>query len=99
MLSYGTQVSASEKRLTDPTRPPVSSRIHQRKKITHFNLSEIKISKKHKQAVINGQRLKQGETIGNYQLKKIQVGYVILENAQNSIRVNLIKNPIVRKKL
>jgi len=99
VLFSSTQLFATETKLIDPTKPPVSARTIQRKKIKHFNLSEIKITKKNRQAVINGRRLNRGESIGGYQLKKIQVGYVILANAQNSIRVNLIKNPIIRKKL
>ncbi len=91
---------AGDKQFSDPTKPPAYAKPQKGKKaVTHFKLTEIRITEDNRQVVINGRRLKKGQSIGKYRVKKIDVGYVILANSQASIRLNLIRNPIIRKKL
>ena len=91
---------AADLKLQDPTKPIVyTSNKTNKKMMTSFTLSEIRITPKHKQAVINGKRLSVGNKIANYQLKKIEVGYVILVNAKGNLRLNLINSRVIRKSL
>jgi len=91
---------AAKSKSGDPTRPPVSAIPKAGpKKVTKLQLSEIRIADSNRQAVINGQRLKIGGHIAGYQLKSIKVGYVILTNEKETLRLNLISNRLIRKKL
>ena len=92
-------VSAAEK-LNDPTKPPTNAiKKTAKKQTTHFKLSEIKITANDKQAVINGKRVRKGNQIANFKIKKIAVGYVILSNEKENLRLNLVNSRIIRKKL
>ncbi|PCJ49051.1 MAG: hypothetical protein COA74_07230 [Gammaproteobacteria bacterium] len=92
--------AASSTKLKDPTRPPVFASVKPGKKIIrNLKLSEIKITTKQRQAVINGKRLRKGNSIGGYRLQRIEVGYVILSNSKGTLRLNLINSRIIRKKL
>ena len=93
-------VLAADQRLKDPTKPPPNSiRKAAKKRVTHFKLSEIKITATDKQAVINGKRVRKGNRVANYRVKKIAVGYVILSNEKENLRLNLVNSRIIRKKL
>ena len=89
-----------ENKLQDPTKPPAFAVPETgKKKLAELKLSEIRITAADRQAVINGKRLRKGSSIANYRLKKIAVGYVILANEKGTMRLNLISNRIIRKKL
>ena len=91
---------AENKSLKDPTRPPTSESVKSGKKIVrNLKLSEIRITDNDRQVVINGKRLRKGNSIANYQLQRIEVGYVILSNIKGTLRLNLINSRIIRKKL
>ncbi len=91
---------AADGKLKDPTRPPVFIAPKAgTQKNTELLLTEVKIARKGRQAVINGQRLKKGDPVAGYRLKKIEVGYVILANKKETIRLNLISSRLIRKKL
>ncbi len=91
---------AADAKLNDPTRPPrfTTPKAGTQQK-TKLQLTEVKIAKKGRQAVINGQRLKKGDPVAGYRLKKIEVGYVILANKKETLRLNLISSRLIRKKL
>ena len=92
-------ISAAQK-LNDPTKPPPNTiRKNVKKQVTHFKLSEIKITATDKQAVINGKRVRKGNRVANYNVQKIAVGYVILSNEKENLRINLVNSRIIRKKL
>ena len=96
----GFAVMAADKSLQDPTRPPPYASPKSGKKMpTNFKLSEIRITDNDRQAVINSKRLRKGDTIASYQLRKIEVGYVILANDKGTLRLNLINSRVIRKKL
>jgi len=99
ILFTGTVFSADRK-LNDPTQPP-SFAIPKtgKKQVTNFKLSEIRIADQGRQAVINGQRLKKGNKIAGYKIKKIEVGYVILVNDKGTLRLDLISSRVIRKQL
>ncbi|MCP3675387.1 MAG: hypothetical protein GY829_13055 [Gammaproteobacteria bacterium] len=91
---------AADGKLTDPTRPPIFAAPKSgTKPSTKLLLTELKIAKKGRLAVINGQRLKKGDQIAGYRLKKIKVGYVILTKAKETLRLNLISSRLIRKNL
>ena len=89
---------AAEVKLRDPTKPP-SFAIPKAGKaeVTNFKLSEIRIADDERQVVINGKRLRKGNSIAGYRVKNIEVGYVILENDKGTLRLNLIASRIIRK--
>ena len=90
----------ADNRLKDPTSPPTFAKAKPgQKAVTNFKLSEIRINDKDRQVVINGKRLRKGNSIANYRLQQIEVGYVILSNAKGNLRLNLINSRIIRKKL
>ena len=92
--------AAADKSLKDPTRPPTFTTVKPGKKIVrNLKLSSIRINDNDRQVVINGQRLRKGNSIANYRLQRIEVGYVILSNAKGTLRLNLINSRIIRKKL
>jgi hypothetical protein len=91
---------AAEKSLKDPTRPPSFATVKPGSKIvTNLKLSSIKINDNDRQVVINGKRLRKGNSIANYRLQRIEVGYVILSHPKGNLRLNLINSRIIRKKL
>ena len=91
---------ASDGKLKDPTKPPkFAAPKAGTKQKTKLRLTEVRIAKKGSQAVINGQRLKKGDPVAGYRLKKIAVGYVILANEKETLRLNLISSRLIRKKL
>lgn len=92
-------LEAADKKLKDPTRPPDNIRTKLQHKKIKLILSEIRINENDRQAVINGKRLRKGNSIANYRLRKIEVGYVILGNDKGTMRLNLINNRIIRKNL
>ena len=93
-------VIAAGKKLKDPTRPPTFATVKPGKEtVRNLKLSSIKINDNDRQVVINGKRLRKGNSIGNYRLQRIEVGYVILSNAKGTLRLNLINSRIIRKKL
>ena len=90
---------ASGVKLHDPTKPPLFAIPKSGKKVvTNLKLSEIRIADNERQAVINGKRLKMGSSIAGYRLKKIEVGYVILTNDKETLRLDLVSKRIIRKK-
>jgi hypothetical protein len=91
---------AGEKSLKDPTRPPTFATVKPgQKTVRNLKLSSIRINDNDRQVVINGKRLRKGNSIANYRLQRIEVGYVILSNAKGTLRLNLINSRIIRKKL
>jgi hypothetical protein len=99
ILLSGFTTQAADVHLKDPTQPPAVFKAKTQQKLINLTLSEIRITKKIRRAVINGTRLKKGDFIGNYRLDKIEVGYVVLENDKGKRRLNLINKSIIRKKL
>ena len=101
ILSFlANSVFAADQKLNDPTKPPPNAnRKAVKKRVTHFKLSEIKMTATDKQAVINGKRVRKGNRIANYNVQKIAVGYVILSNEKENLRLNLVNSRIIRKKL
>ncbi len=91
---------AADRKTNDPTKPPTFALPKAGpKQVIKLHLSEIRIAKKGSQAVVNGERLKKGDRIAGYRLKRIEVGYVILTNEKETLRLNLISSPLIRKKL
>jgi hypothetical protein len=91
---------AGEKSLKDPTQPPVFATVKPgQKTVKNLKLSSIRINGNDRQVVINGKRLRKGNSIADYRLQGIEVGYVILSNAKGNLRLNLINSRIIRKKL
>ena len=91
---------AADKKLKDPTRPPTFATVKPgQETVRHLKLSSIRINDDDRQVVINGKRLRKGNSIANYRLQSIEVGYVILSNAKGTLRLNLINSRIIRKKL
>jgi len=91
---------AADNKLKDPTKPPAYAVAKADKKIvTSFVLSEIRITDDDRQAVINGKRLRKGNAIAGYRVKKIAVGHIILVNEKGTLRLNLVSSRIIRKKL
>ena len=91
---------AADKSLKDPTQPPRFAKIKPgNKTVRNLKLSSIRISDNDRQVVINGKRLRKGNSIANYRLQRIEVGYVVLSNAKGNLRLNLINSRIIRKKL
>jgi len=91
---------AGDVKLHDPTKPPSFAIPKSGKKIvTHLKLSQIRIADNDRQAVINGKRLKKGNSIAGYRIKKIEIGYVILSNDKGTLRLDLVSNRIIRKQL
>ncbi|MCP4413014.1 MAG: hypothetical protein GY808_10690 [Gammaproteobacteria bacterium] len=100
LILYSHGLIAVDAKLKDPTRPPIYTTPKAgTQQNTELLLTEVKIAKKGRQAVINGQRLKKGDPIAGYRLKKIEVGYVILANKKETLRLNLISSRLIRKKL
>jgi hypothetical protein len=90
----------AEEKLQDPTRPPPDAIVKPGvKKVTTLKLTEIRINDNDRLAVVNGKRLRKGNSIAGYKLKKIAVGYVILANAKRTLRLNLINSRVIRKNL
>ncbi len=99
-LAVTSTLVASDAKLQDPTKPPSFAIPKSGKKaVTHLKLSEIRIADSERQAVINGKRLKKGNSIAGYRLKKIEVGYVILANGKGTLRLDLVSKRIIRKQL
>lgn len=97
---YSNGLMAADGKLKDPTRPPKfaapkAAKVQKAK----LRLTEVRIAKKGSQAVINGKRLKKGDPVAGYRLKKIEVGYVILANEKETLRLNLISSRLIRKTL
>ena len=91
---------AGQKSLKDPTQPPTFATVTPgQKTVKNLKLSSIRINDNDRQVVINGKRLRKGNSIANYRLQRIEVGYVILSNAKGTLRLNLINSRIIRKKL
>ena len=91
---------AADKKLKDPTRPPTFASVKpDQKTVRSLKLSEIRINDNDRQVVINGKRLRKGNSIANYRLQRIEVGYVILSHPKGTLRLNLINSRIIRKKL
>ncbi|RLA05818.1 MAG: hypothetical protein DRQ47_00145 [Gammaproteobacteria bacterium] len=98
LASFISHAAVAGEKLVDPTKPPPFARTKSSKKIvTNFKLTEIRITKTDRQAVINGKRLSKGNKIGSYGVRKIEVGYVILANEKRTLRLNLIGSRIIRK--
>ncbi len=95
-----TVLLASGEKLKDPTKPPSFAIPKSNKKVvTKLTLSEIRIADIGSLAVINGKRLKKGSSVAGYRLKKIEVGYVILTNDKETLRLDLVSSRIIRKQL
>ncbi len=91
---------AAEKKLQDPTKPPSFALPKSGpEKVVQLHLSEVRIANQDRRAVVNGQRLKTGDRIAGYRLKRIEIGYVILANEKETLRLNLISSRLIRKKL
>lgn len=101
LLSLATcSLLTADNKLQDPTRPPAFATPKIGEKVAaQLRLSEIRITSVDKQVVINGKRLRVGNRIANYQLKKIAVGYVVLVNEKGTLRLSLINSRIIRKNL
>lgn len=80
--------------LRDPTRPPTQAEIeawfgngHESGQRPAFHLQSILLAPERRIAVIDGQRLRLGETVDNAEVKAIEPGRVVLE--RNGERIEL----------
>lgn len=80
--------------IRDPTRPPTQAEIEawfgngpESRQGSSFQLQSVLLAPDRRIAVINGRRLRPGETLDNAQVKAIEPGRVLLE--RNGERIEL----------
>ena len=86
--------------LRDPTQPPT---VHQSavrrleiKQPTHYAVSVIKISGDERKALINGQFVSEGESIGEARVVSIAADAVVLEYLSEERRLSLLPQQVRR---
>ena len=95
---YFAQVQAGEAVLSDPTRPWQSSGYQQQRPQTaaSYTLNATVVSSTRRVAVINGQHVSEGETVGNAIVVRIGKYDVLLESPDRQIKLKLMPD-IVKK--
>ena len=101
MLGLGlciAQGQAGEAALSDPTRPWQSSGYQQQRPQTaaSYTLNSTLVSSTRRVAVINGQHVSEGETVGNAIVVKIGKYDVLLQSPNRQINLKLMPD-IVKK--
>lgn len=101
MLGLGlciTQGQAGEAALSDPTRPWQASGYQQQRPQTaaSYTLNSTLVSSTRRVAVINGQHVSEGETVGNAIVVKIGKYDVLLQSPDRQINLKLMPD-IVKK--
>lgn len=93
-----TRTQAGEAALSDPTRPWQSSGYQQQRPQTavSYTLNSTLVSSTRRVAVINGQHVSEGETVGNAIVVKIGKYDVLLQSPDRQINLKLMPD-IVKK--
>lgn len=93
-----TRTQAGEAALSDPTRPWQSSGYQQKRPQTaaSYSLNSTLVSSTRRVAVINGQHVSEGETVGNAIVVKIGKYDVLLQSPDRQINLKLMPD-IVKK--
>lgn len=80
----------------DPTRPPTPAEVAawfgsgaEQQQQAPFRLQSILLAPKRRIAIIDGQRLRVGERLGNAEVRTIEPGRVVLERAGERIELNI----------
>lgn len=76
--------------LEDPTRPPMQAKARTKAPVTEYKLSYILNSSARRYAVINGQRVSEGDRIGSAKVRRIDAQSVSLEE-QGRVRTLSLK--------
>lgn len=92
LLSGTVMVAASAQDLSDPTAPPrqLEPRTGSVQQTSSaLRLQSIQFMGTHRSALINGQRVYQGEPFANYMLEKIDLNFVTLRDQKTGKRLTL----------
>ena len=82
----------------DPTRPPVVAKQTERVvPARHLKLTAILVRGDHRHARINDQLLTVGDALGEYRVTEIERRHVVLESADDDVRLKLGRTGLKRR--